>query len=396
MVKTIDKCRLCDSTEISEIWNFGESPLANDFRITLPYNSYPLVYFKCNSCHSVQLKYEVSPEILFKDYSYESPPNLIPHFKELAKTTTKFLGIQNSGRVIDIGSNNGLLLQEFKKLGYDSVVGFEPCDFIAQKSRMKGISTVSEFFKPDIAKKFTLKYEEPELITCTNCFAHIPDLNEFIEALKIIMNKNSYFVFENAYLLNTIQNKDLGQAYFEHIFMHSIIPLDIFFNKHGLELFKVEYNNVQMGSIRGYVRWKGNRSLTKDCNVVRAFENELVAELTTNIPYKKFLDDINLCKFNLINKLDKIKKGICIYGWPAKMTLINKYFGLEKHIDYVVEESYSKITKLAPGTNTLIMNLDFFKKYPTSYCIIGAYNFEKDIKSKNEWYKGEWINPLNV
>src|SRR5208282_3300308 len=126
---------------------------------------FQLAYFKCLNCHSVQLKYEVDPEILFKDYSYESPPNLIPHFKELAKTTIEYLNIKTSDRIIDIGSNNGLLLQEFKNIGYSECIGFEPCEKIANKSRDKGIITFAEFFNTDSAERFNLQYSFPKLIT---------------------------------------------------------------------------------------------------------------------------------------------------------------------------------------------------------------------------------------
>lgn len=402
-IKTINECRLCGNKDIPIIWDFGYSPLANKFKnkedLDKPEFEAPLRYFKCSNCHSVQLKDELSSEILFKDYNYESPPNLIPHFKELAKTTTDFLGIKKEDRILDIGSNNGLLLQEFKNLGYKKCVGFEPCDKIAQKARDKGIGTFSQFFNPLTAEEFVLQYKNPDLITCTNCFAHVSNLNEFVEAVTIIMGQNSYFVFENAYLLNTIKNLDFGQAYFEHFYMHSVTPLIKLFEKHNLELFQIEYNSVQMGSIRGYVRKKENQLIKKDDSVIRAEINEISRGLHDLDIYDDFINNVNEKKENLLDKLQVLKyqdKTISVFGWPAKMTLLNKYFGLEKYVDYIIEESDVKIGKFAPGTKLGIYPVSRFRNFPTDCCLIGAYNFEKDIKNKNQWYLGEWINPLKI
>lgn len=400
MVETITNCRLCNSSNIPIIWDFGISPLANAFKNTEDLDKeelqFPLRYFKCLDCHSIQLKDEVDSNILFKEYLYESPPNLIPHFKELAKTTFDYLGLSTGSKVIDIGSNNGLLLQEYKNFGC-KVVGFEPCDRIAQKARDKGIGTFSKFFNCGSAEEFALQYKSPELITSTNCFAHVSDLNGFVEALTILMGHDSYFVFENAYLLNTLENKDFGQAYFEHFYMHSICPLEKLFNKHGLELFHVSYNNVQMGSIRGFVRKIGNIKHRDKSAIRLAKWNELHGGLLELDIYNNFIEDIQDKKNILINKLEDVKKqgkSISVYAWPAKMTLLNKYFGLEKYINYVIEESPVKTGKFCPGTKLEIKNLDYFKSNPTDICLIGAYNFEKDIKAKNLWYKGEWILPL--
>ena len=403
MINSITHCRLCLSDRIPIVWDFGISPMANAFKtsaeLELSELELPLRYFKCDNCHSIQLKDEVDPNILFKEYLYETPPNLIPHFKELVKTTVEYLNIQPFERIVDIGSNNGLLLQEFKNLGYTKVAGFEPCDRIAQKARDKDILTISKFFNSATAETFTEEHRRPELITCTNCFAHVPNLTEFIDGLKIIMSDTSYFVFENAYLLNTIQNKDFGQAYFEHMFMHSILPLEKFFSTHGFELFKVEYNNVQMGSIRGYVRRNTNRRIQKDSSVADAINKELSVGLDKSEIYSNFINDINDIKTKLISKLEAIKadgKSTVVYAWPAKMTLLNKYFGVEKYLNYIIEESNVKTGKYAPGTHLEIKDLQYFKENPTDYCLLGAYNFETDIRNKNSWYLGQWINPLNL
>lgn len=402
MYKTIDNCRLCGSSKTDLIWDFGKSPLANAFKtkedLDKPELEFPLRYFKCAECHSVQLKDEVDSDILFKEYLYESPPNLIPHFTELAKTTSEFLGLKQEDMVLDIGSNNGLLLKEFQKLGYVGY-GVEPAAKIADKARDNGIPTFTEFFNKGFAQYLQAEQVYPKLITATNSFAHLSDLNDFVEGLSIVMQEDSYFVFENCYLLNTLDNKDLGQCYLEHFYLHGILSLEKLFRKYGFELFKIEYNKVQMGSIRGYVRKKQNQLLLMDDSVIDGVMLEAYKGLNHLKIYEEFMTHTKLVGQRLRIDLDIRKKqgeSISVFAWPAKMTLINKFFGLEKYIDYVVEESPVKIGKFCPGTKLEIKSLEYFKQNPTKNCIIGAFNFQKDIKAKNKWYQGSWINPLSI
>ena len=401
-MNTVTSCRLCGCSDIPIIWDFGKSPLANAFKSKEELNDveleFPLRYFKCSNCHSVQLKDEVSSDILFKEYLYESPPNLIPHFNEMAKTTSEYIGMKPDDWVFDIGSNTGILLSEYRKLGYN-IMGIEPADNIAKKARANNIPTMTSFFDPNTAEEINLMSQSPKLVTCCNCFAHISDLNEVIISLKVILPKQSYFIFENAYLLNTIENLDFGQCYFEHFYLHSVTPLSTLFEKHGLELFKIEYNEVQMGSIRGYVRWKENQTIPVDNSVVNAINNECQLGLFDLDIYQDFKHDIGRIKSSVQDTLKIFKENrskIAVYAWPAKMTLLNKYFGIEKYLDYIVEESSLKIGKYAPGTKLEIKDVDYFKQNDPDYCLLGAYNFEKDIKTKHNWYKGAWINPLKL
>lgn len=400
MIKEFNSCRLCGCKSTKLVFDWGKSPLANKFKSSPDSDEkeFPLRYFKCEECHSVQIKDELSSEELFADYLYETPPNLLGHFQEFVSTTSQYLKLKDRGKVLDIGSNNGLLLGQFKSKGY-LVCGFEPAEKIAKKAEQAGVPTIADFFNKKTANSFVVRHGPVDLITCTNAFAHLSDLNGFVEALKTVMHSKSYFVFENAYLLDTIKNIDIGQAYFEHFYMHSIYPLKKLFSKHGLELFKVEYNNVQMGSIRCYVRFPENDFLRGDGSIEKAIETERSSGLYKSSAYSKMMKKVGYIKTSLLKHLKKSKnegKTISVYGWPAKMTLLSKFFGLDKYVSYVIEESAVKVGKYCPGNRLNIRDLQYFKENPTDICILGAYNFEKDIKSKNLDYKGEWINPLQI
>ena len=190
-------------------------------------------------------------------------------------------------------------------------------------------------------------------------------------------------------------NLDVGQVYAEHIYYHSIKPLKQFFNKHGLTIAEVELNNVQMGSFRIYVTW------TKNCGYQSSSVNNLIKleedfGLYKEETYSNLLNvKLHESHVNLLEQLSSNRPGkIALYGVPAKIVLLIQYFGLEKYIDYAVEESSLKVGKFVPGTKIEIKSREFWVNDDPATTIIGAYNFANDIKKKNYDYYGKWIIPF--
>lgn len=397
----INKCRLCDSKNIKNIWNFGLSPIANRYKnqedLDKDELQFPLEVFRCNECGSVQLKHEIDPNILFHNYSYESPPNLNKHFEEYANHTFKLLELKKEDLVIGIGGNIGQLEKHYQNLGC-KVINIEPAVNIAEKSKNNGINTINEFFNIKLAKRIVEENGYAKLVTGNNVFAHLKNVNEIVEGIRILLDNDGYFVFECCHLLKMLNNKDLGQVYFEHLFYHYIFPLIRFFSKHDFELFHVEHSLIQMGSFRAYVRRKGNNNLVfLDNTVEKVLEDEERAGLNNDFVYESFINDINKIKSQLLNSLKGLKTdSICLYGVPAKVVILIKYFELESYIKFAVEESSLKINKFIPGTRIQIKSREDWIKENPKYTILGAYNFEKDIKEKNREYNGWWIHPLNL
>ncbi len=392
-IKEVSSCRLCGSRDIETVLDFGLSPLANAYKTKAQLDEAefkaPIRYFKCAECNAVQLKDEVDPLNLFLNYDYESPPNLRANFSELTKKL--FFFNRNDETVLDIGSNSGLLLSEVRNFGMP-VQGVEPCFRLANKAIMNGIPTIKRFFDDVTLYMLIASGKTFGAIVSTNTFAHVPDLNYFVRNVKQLMTPSSVFIFENAYLLDTLNNNDLGQLYSEHVFLHSVGSLQKFFKKHGLSLFMVERIPVQMGSIRGFV-CRDDGSYQGDGSVEAAIENETRSGIFDTISYSKFTKRVDETLNKLKTKLQTVGPT-AIYGWPAKCSLIVEYTGIERYLEYVVEESSLKVGKYAPGTKLEIKSLDYFKENPTPNCLIGAYNFADDIIVKNDWYQGQWINPL--
>lgn len=395
LITTINKCRLCDSLNIKNILDFGNIPLANNLRsfedLDKEEFKAPLRIFQCLDCGSNQLHDEVNPELLFSNYNYASPPNLKNHFEGYARYCCSiFPHLNEYSLVVGIGGNNGLLEKEFLNLGISNVINVEPAKNIAELSIKNGVNTINSFFNIDLAKQIVQKYGKAQLITANNVFAHIPDLNEIVLGIKELLTKDGVFVFENAYLLNTIFNLDFGQVYSEHIFYHSIKPLNQFFKKHGLEIFDVQLNDVQLGSFRIFVSFPGNYAINNVYNLIKV-ENDF--GLYREETYCDFNNKIDK-ELQRINKLIGSSTSVAIYGIPAKAVLLIDKFNLKDKISFAVDDSPIKQGKYVPGTKIPIKNSQFWKENAPEKTIIGAYNFAADIIKKNP-YNGQWIIPFS-
>ena len=205
MIKEVKECRLCGGKDLTTVLDFGETALANAYTseeqgVCL---KSPLNVFRCDDCFSFQLKHTVDPEILYKNYLYESSTSQAfkLHFEEYAKTLVNQI-LCPGDFVVDIGSNDNILLKPLKELGME-VLGVEPAKNITSKLT-DGIPVVNDFFSTKMLDKI---YRRPKVITCNNCFAHIDDLREIINGVKEILSPEGVFVFENAYWLSTVQGK---------------------------------------------------------------------------------------------------------------------------------------------------------------------------------------------
>lgn len=391
MITEIAYCRLCKSKNIETVFDFGSVPLANDLvaigdeRKSL---ESPLEVVRCLGCFGVQLKHDVDPNILFKNYLYSTPPNLDNHFKEYAKTVSSYLKLKKGNAVVEIGGNNGLLCQHFKNLGFYPV-NVDPGLKVAQLSLERGIKTHHGFFNKETAKR--IKGADTGLVKCivaNNVLAHC-SLDIIMDGVVELLDEDGVLVMENAYLPKTIDNKDLGQFYCEHLHYHLLTPLKTYFAKYDLNLFKVEFNNVQMGSFRAYIG-KKRPDETSISNAI-AYEKLFIDDIGY---YNKFWKSIN----NLTRKLYTLVEDlpdISIYGCPAKLVLLLKLINSTK-FKYAAEDSALKVGKKVPGSNIEIQTSGYFKNNPTQYCLIGAYNFCQDIIKKNPQYKGIWLDPISL
>lgn len=295
-----------------------------------------------------------------------------------------------SNRAIVHNSNDGILLKPFKDLGCE-VLGVEPAENLAKVSVEKGISTVNDFFTSDTALDILNAYNRrPKLITCNNCFAHVDNLRPIMEGVKLLLDETGFFIFENAYWKDTVENMFFDQVYHEHFYYHTLASLCYMFSHQDMLLYDVERTTSQGGSIRCFVKNKKGMAKSKVYQMVEEEESSGLYETKTYEKLNSKIRDLGKKLSDLINEHRLEGHGICAYGAPAKFTTFSKALGLtNKEIDFVVEDARLKQGRFTPDTKIPIVGPEEFYKVKPEVCIITAWNFADSIIEKHQKYLDE-------
>jgi hypothetical protein len=395
-------CRLCGG-ELDSALNFGRTPLANSYPKTPQEDEYvyPLHVMRCKECGHIQLRDTVKPEILFSNYLYSSSdsPALVQHFEKYARDVTKFLEVKKDDNILEIGSNDGVLLRALGDIGYRRLIGVEPATNLYAKSFSSVATIFPTFFDELVANDILGSIGAMKLICANNVFAHVDKLKSMVTGIRNLLAGDGVFVFENAYLLDTIRKMYFDQIYHEHLQYYGVKPLREFFRKRGLEIFRVEFSDIQGGSFRIFVQHKGGNRLV-DRTVGDAIDLEDSYGLYHPQTYINFAVRLKHLKQKMTKIQDRAAlecKSFCCYGCPAKFTLFSAFFDLGQ-ARYVVDDSPLKQGRFSPGLKIPIVSNQHFKESPADYCVIAAWNMAKPIMEKNAWYreKGKFIVPMPV
>lgn len=400
-------CRMCESERLALFLDLGKTPPADQFlhkqQLIEHRESYPLELAVCEDCGLIQLNYVVPPEILYcDDYPYESSTTAAgrKHWAEFARTTSRSLGLTSNDLVVDIGSNVGVLLQMFKQEGA-TVFGVDPAANIAAIAHKNGIETLAAFFNIASAKEIVGRVGQASVITATNVFAHINDLDDLMRAVLLLLNERGSFIIEAPYFLELLHNLEYDTIYHEHLSYLSIKPLTRFFRKFGMEIYDVQLRDIHGGSIRLFVRRMGSSDQPVAAIVgqmVANEERERIYELDT---LKRFAQNVAENRKALRALLISLKKSgskIAAVSAPAKgMTLLN-YCSLDTElIDFVTEKSKLKIGRYTPGTHIEVVPDEMLLTHKPDYALLLAWNFAEEIMSNLREYSdlgGKFIIPI--
>lgn len=404
-VKKITKCRVCKNNNFTKIFNFGPTPLANEFlkkeQIDLPEYFYPLEVYFCNRCSFIELGIVIDPKILFGNYVYVSSTSsvFVNHFNEFAKTIHQQFNLNKKSLVIDIGSNDGILLKPFKRLE-TKVLGIEPAAHIAKVAEKDGVETVAQFFTIALAKKIVKQKGKAKIITATNVFAHIHDLDEVILGLKELLTDDGVFIMEAPYLIDFLKKRYFDLVYHEHLSYWSVGSLIKLFKRLNMEVFDVTKVPVHGGTIRVFI--KRSKALYSIHPRVKKFldleDENNIKDINT---YLEFVKKVFENKSKLVNLLTKLKiqnKKIAAYGAPAKGNTLLNFFGIgSETIDYVVDDSYWKQGLYTPGRRIPVVSSRILYEDPPDYLLILAWNFSESIMEMHKKFKeigGKFIIPV--
>lgn len=398
----VEKCQTCGYDKLQPILFIGYLPPVNEYikEGTTPKEqlSYPAQLLFCSKCKLVQLGLIVDPTILFpKEYPYTSSTTKVlrDNFKQLSEECVNYFGLKKEDLVIDIGSNDGNLLSNFKD--NHKVLGITPED-IGKIAIKNGIPTILDYFTDKTVKQVLQKYGKAKLITATNVFAHIEDINEVIKNIKKILKDDGVFISESHYLLSLVKTVQYDTIYHEHLRYYSLHSLKYLLEMHGLEVFYAREIPPHGGSIRVYASRKGKYKVDKNVKKMLDLEKGQVTDAKN---FKVFAERVLHSKLKLYDILYKIKKdGKTIYGIgaPARGCTLIKYVGIGDDIMPIALETKGsqKVGKYIPGTLIPVFDEDKLFKDQPDYVLFLSWHIAKEIipKLKEKGYKGKFIVPL--
>ncbi|MBP9711282.1 MAG: class I SAM-dependent methyltransferase [Candidatus Pacebacteria bacterium] len=398
-------CRMCGSTKLHKVMDLGDQPLANAFlakeQLAQPEATYPLVVYWCEECSLAQLIHTVDPSILFRDYVYFSMgmPKVSDHFRRYAEDALSRFVTDPSQLVVEVGSNDGVLLLSIKDRV--RVLGVDPALNIAKLANERGVETLAEFFSESLAKQIKESHGSARIIIGNNVIAHIDDHTDLVRGVRELLDPDGVFVFEAPYLTDMFDNLAFDTVYHEHLNFFAVRPLVQHFASKGLEVFDVELHPVQGLSLRVFVGHPGKHPVSS--RVQERVSDELKRGFDKRSTYEELAQKVAHIKDEVVIHLQNLKKSgkkIAGYGAPAKGNTLLNYYGIgPETLDYLTEALPSKIGKFSPGMRIPVIDIDEARKNPPDYFFMLAWNYQKAILEKETEFRtkgGKFVMPIGT
>lgn len=392
------QCRFSGQPLQHTFVDLGMSPLANAYLTTENLNQaekfYPLHAYVSEDTLLVQLEQFETPDNIFSDYAYFSSysESWLKHVKNYTDQIVDRFKFNQDSQVIEIASNDGYLLQYFVEKGIP-VLGIEPAANIAKEAQAKGISTLIKFFGVQTAKELVVQGTQADLLIGNNVLAHVPNLNDFIAGLKIILKPNGILTMEFPHILQLIEQNQFDTIYHEHFSYFSFLTVEKIFAAHNLILFDVEELPTHGGSLRIYGKHDTAEYPNINERVKQLREKEIAAGLDKIQTYVTFGEKVKQTKRKLLSFLLTAKaegKSIVGYGAPAKGNTLLNYCGIGRDfIDYTVDRNPHKQSLFLPGTHIPIHHPDKIRETKPDYVLILPWNLKEEIIEQMAFI-GEW------
>ena len=399
------ECRFCSNLLKHTFVDLGMSPLSNAYlkldTINKAEKFYPLHTYVCDNCFLVQLEEFETPDHIFSDYAYFSSysETWLRHAENYTELMIKRFGLNANSQVIEIASNDGYLLQYFQKQNIP-VLGIEPAANVAKVAEEKGIPSLVKFFGVSTAQELVAQGKQADLLLGNNVLAHVPDLNDFVAGMKIVLKPDGILTMEFPHVLQLILQNQFDTIYHEHFSYFSFLTVEKVFATHGLTLFDVEELPTHGGSLRIYGQHNDGKKPVSD-RVSLLKSKEIDAGLEQRSTYLGFGEQVKATKRHLLNFLIDIKnqgKSVVGYGAPAKGNTLLNYCGIRTDLlDYTVDRSPYKQDLFLPGTHIPIYHPDKIIETKPDYLLILPWNIKDEIIEQmshiREW-GGQFVVPI--
>ncbi|MBI4120942.1 MAG: class I SAM-dependent methyltransferase [Parcubacteria group bacterium] len=374
-------CTLCSNNKAASFLDLGKQPLANKYpteEMIKTEDFFPLVVFFCPECKNVELGEKVSRSRMFEDYYYLSSvnPGLVRYFEGLAK---KLAGARF---VVDIGSNDGILLKPLKELGV-SALGIEPSVNVSKIANDQGLTTITSFFNADTVERVAKEWGKPDVIVASSIFTHLEDPHTFIDDVKALLSDDGSFIIEVEYIGNILRDTQFERFYLDRIFYYSLSSLKNLFEAHGMSIVDVEEIEPHGGSIKVTFQ-KTEHAGDPSPAVTRMLQDEAMNLNPEALGAFKDTVDGAIAAFRA--KLEEYKKqGLRVagYGAPARVATITNYGNIGPSlIEYIVDDSPLKQNKFSPGMHIPIVPGSYLEGERPDVLVVFAFEYFDDIRKK--------------
>ena len=398
-------CRFCGTPLSRTFVDLGTSPPSNSYlrAADLPKSEvfHPLHAFVCESCFLVQLEEFETPEQIFSDYAYFSSysESWLRHSAAYCASAVARFGLGRDSQVIEIASNDGYLLKNFVKQGIRTL-GIEPAANVAKVAREAGVPTMIAFFGRELARRIVGDGVKADLLVANNVMAHVPNLNDFIGGMKIVLAREGVVTVEFPHLLNLMREVQFDTIYHEHFSYFSFMTAQSVFAAHGMRLFDVEKLSTHGGSLRIYGCHADAAHPTTD-NVDALLQEERDAGLGHLPAYKGFERRVRAVKRSVLSFLIRAQeegKSVVGFGAAAKGNTLLNYCGVgPEFVDYVVDSNPHKQGLFLPGSRIPIFAPGRIRETRPDYVLILPWNLADEITAANGYiadWGGRFVVPI--
>lgn len=405
IVRNVSFCRICGSDELVNYLDLGLMPLANNLASTADdaraMRRYPMQVQACTRCWLSQLTVVVDPRELFANYAYRSSisKSYIEHCRRMALALRDQFALTKDDLVVDIAGNDGALLSVFKETLGVRVVNVDPAQNLASIAQAKGVQTMTSFWGPQVARSIVAKHGRPRLITATNVFAHVDDVQAFVEAASDCLSDDGVLMLEFPYGVDFIEHREFDTIYFEHLSYVLIEPVRYLATSLGMAVFDVQKQDIHGGTVRVFIGNAGAHEV--QASVQTFIDAEKRDGYHDASVYADWNREIDALIGDLRTQISTLQDGgakIAAFAASAKgNTLLNACAFDAKTVRYIVDDTPEKIGRFSPGTGIPIVDRAVLADDPPDYLIILAWNFAKEIIDSTSDFRrsgGKYIVPI--
>ena len=393
-------CLVC-STAIGPFISFGPMPIANGFLTAEQFGKehfFNLQAGFCPSCKMVQLTELVDRELMFhENYAFYSSTSrrMAAHFQALAAEVQRDHLSESDPFVVEIGSNDGIMLQHFASGGIRHL-GIEPSANVAQAARDKGIDTVCAFFDEELAKQIVAERGQADAFLGANVMCHIPYLHSVAAGIRTLLKPGGVLIFEDPYLGDIVEKTSYDQIYDEHAFYFSVASVTNLFAQHGMEVVDVQAQHVHGGSMRYVIARQGARPVSPAVSQQRLKEDALGLHLPeTFVRLKQNIERSREQLLALLRNLKQQGRRVVGYGATSKSTTVTNYCGITPDlVEFISDTTPIKQGKFSPGVHIPVRPYAAFEQQYPDYALLFAWNHREEIMEKEEQFRhlgGQWI-----